>query len=670
LAKPTRITKRNATSAVHANVDREFDRLHRLGYMTGPFEEPHSSAPSSDVTVVNKVLAVPKKDAPTKPRMCMDFTGSKVNENLEWMKFLYPSFDDCADLLYPGAWMAKVDLSDGFFHCKVHRAFQKYLGLRRPSDAKLYRYTVFPFGLMLSPFYFTEIMSELHRTLRRNPLFAGAAVHNAPGSADYNPGLPTVYSVNEDGICCKIAVYMDDIMLTAPSYQKCRSAMKVVGQALAHLGLREKPSKREGPARSGISFLGVGVNTAGSDVTLHVPERRRSKLRSLVADFQLLHPTRELVNRRELASLIGQLAFYSRVLPPARGFLRSLYSCLHPPGSDAATASDYSRSVPVTAEALDDLEWWSKALASHSGTSVLRSTAARTIRQTGDASGGGWGVTLEEPGSGKVLFAHGLWPAAVSQQSSNLRELLTILQGLRLALLDRQDESPLRVVVYSDNSTAVSCVNTGSSPSPELLLLAKDIKMLQATEGLQCDAVWIAGSQLIHQGADPLSRGAWPFSHVQADLRSTFDPYAAVDSVVPPDVLDALRQRLPSATLVSHPAEWLQDELESRFSLLAPAPTAVRSCLLHFFDAHRRRHTATTAIAAIPCVANTEWFRLLRYFGDHVTLRFGLDGSKLAFPVVVAFAPPIRTQASGYPFWRSLRAYLHSLNAAGRAALQ
>jgi hypothetical protein len=51
---------------------------------------------------------------------------------------------------------------------------------------------------------------------------------------------------------------------------------------------------------------------------------------------------------------------------------------------------------------------------------------------------------------------------------------------------------------------------------------------------------------------------------------------------------------------------------------------------LRFLD--RRRHTATTAIAAIPGVANTEWFRLLRYFGDHVTLRFGLDGSKLAPP--------------------------------------
>ena len=89
----------------------------------------------------------------------------------------------------------------------------------------------------------------------------------------------------------------------------------------------------------------------------------------------------------------------------------------------------------------------------------------------------------------------------MSAQSSNLRELLTILQGLKLALLHRQDSAPLRVVVYSDNSTAVSCVNFGSSPSPELLLLARDIKMLQASEGLQCDAVWIAGSELIRQGA-------------------------------------------------------------------------------------------------------------------------------------------------------------------------
>ena len=43
-----------------------------------------------------------KKDSPDKPRMCVNMTGSGVNESLEFIKSLYPPFDDCADLLYPG----------------------------------------------------------------------------------------------------------------------------------------------------------------------------------------------------------------------------------------------------------------------------------------------------------------------------------------------------------------------------------------------------------------------------------------------------------------------------------------------------------------------------------------------------------------------------------------
>jgi hypothetical protein len=82
----------------------------RLGYLEGPFEHG-----SRGVKIVNSILGMPKKDAPDKPRMCVNLTGSKVNEKLEFIKFLYPSFDDCTDLLYPGAWLAKVDLADVFF---------------------------------------------------------------------------------------------------------------------------------------------------------------------------------------------------------------------------------------------------------------------------------------------------------------------------------------------------------------------------------------------------------------------------------------------------------------------------------------------------------------------------------------------------------------------------
>ena len=123
LQEPDRCFKPNAPTALHPNVDREFARLRRLGYIEGPYE-----AGDKQLRCVNAALGVAKKDSPDKPRMCVNMTGSGVNESLEFIKFLYPSFDDCADLLYPGCWMGKVDLTDGFCHQRVAKALRKYLG--------------------------------------------------------------------------------------------------------------------------------------------------------------------------------------------------------------------------------------------------------------------------------------------------------------------------------------------------------------------------------------------------------------------------------------------------------------------------------------------------------------------------------------------------------------
>jgi hypothetical protein len=112
------------------------------------------------------VLGVAKKDSPDKPRMCVNLAGSEMNSNLEFIKILYPSFDDCADLVYPGCWMGKADLTDGFFHRKVAVSSRKYLGIKLPNSGELMRYTVFPFGLSVSPHYFFAAISEVHRLLR------------------------------------------------------------------------------------------------------------------------------------------------------------------------------------------------------------------------------------------------------------------------------------------------------------------------------------------------------------------------------------------------------------------------------------------------------------------------------------------------------------------------
>jgi hypothetical protein len=97
--------------------------------------------------------------------MCVNLTGSEVNSNLEFIKFLYPSFDmfdDCADLVYPGCCMGKVDRTDGGGIAQVS------IGIKPPDSGELMRYTAFPFGLSVSPHYFCAAISEVHRLLRQH----------------------------------------------------------------------------------------------------------------------------------------------------------------------------------------------------------------------------------------------------------------------------------------------------------------------------------------------------------------------------------------------------------------------------------------------------------------------------------------------------------------------
>jgi hypothetical protein len=63
--------------------------------------------------------------------------------------------------------------------------------------------------------------------------------------------------------------------------------------------------------------------------------------------------SRQQVNRRELASLVGLLSFFSKAIPSPRAFLRRLYGCLH---QGLHSSHDYDVDVLLTAEAKLDLE--------------------------------------------------------------------------------------------------------------------------------------------------------------------------------------------------------------------------------------------------------------------------------------------------------------------------
>jgi hypothetical protein len=275
-----------------------------------------------------------------------------------------------------------------------------------------------------------------------------------------------------------------------------------------------------------------------------------------------------------------------------------------------------------------------------------------------DASKGGWGCTLEEYGHDKVAFRYGLFSSANANHTSNYRELLTVYRALREARAARPGVG-LQVVVYTDNSVTESCINTGTSRSTELLPLVKEIGLFMVQHEVHCKAVWMPGRMLIQQGADPLSRGAFPYEHLTTERRAHFDPYYSAETAVPLGLRQEVAAAFPQRRWITDPVDWLREELEGESLVLAPPPSATRSCLLGYFDAHRRHSASTSAVALIAGVASSEWFRLLKYFGDYIIVRYDSDGSKLLYPIVLAHSPALQCSSSDDEAWVGLRGALH-----------
>jgi hypothetical protein len=95
---------------------------------------------------------------------------------------------------------------------------------------------------------------------------------------------------------------------------KCRKAISVVSKALTNLGLREKKSKRELPARACI-FLGIEVDTSGGNVTVKVPEHRQVVLQKLIRAMGNEEVRLVTTGASSRLLFVGLLSFFSKATP-------------------------------------------------------------------------------------------------------------------------------------------------------------------------------------------------------------------------------------------------------------------------------------------------------------------------------------------------------------------
>lgn len=195
------------------------------------------------------------------------------------------------------------------------------------------------------------------------------------------------------------------------------------------------------------------------------------------------------------------------------------------------------------------------ALADQPLVRVVRSNKIHTaFYGFGDASAAGFGATVERPDVIHGRF--GIWAKDEDKESSNFRELLNLVEMVEEEAKGVQKDSELWL--FTDNSTAESCFAKGSSKSRLLHgLLVLRLRRVEMNRGCTLHMIHVAGTRMIAQGTDGLSRGLLMEGVMRGDRMLNFIDISKTAVDRHPPILEYIRLWAgPQITSALKPEEW------------------------------------------------------------------------------------------------------------------
>ena len=299
------------------------------GRLHGPFREP-----PYEHYIVSPLGAFPKKDS-SKVRVIHDLSfpvKGSVNSLIDRDQFslAYASVDDatriCRDLGPAPVFMAKLDLENAFKHIYVSPDDWHMLGFTWPDSSgmnQFYFSRVLNFGLRSSPYLFDQFASVLLEFMHR-------------------AGVPH-----------RVVRYVDDFIVIAPTAAECQDSLDTMLATCLSSGFSVQPSKVTTPATI-VEFLGIVIDSEQRQLRISA-----DRLRDLSSELRAWLGIKR-ASKRQLLSLVGKLAFASKVVRTGRAFLGRLLAA-------AKTAKELHHHVKLNADTRADLTWWAECIASHNG---------------------------------------------------------------------------------------------------------------------------------------------------------------------------------------------------------------------------------------------------------------------------------------------------------------
>ena len=237
-----------------------------------------------------------------------------------------------------------------------------------------------------------------------------------------------------------------------------------------------------------------------------IPPRKRARAISCIR-YVRSSTMGARTSRLAWAGLVGLLQSLVPATPSRIGasFLRGCYDDLYEIREgdlDPTHMWFFLQDMMVSNDSWRSIDWWEQVLLADIACPARPSDCATLAVTWGDGSGTGTGYT-EQLLSGKgpcppMQMTMGTWSTQVHSFSSNWKELRTLKLVLEKDLPKRHFYRRL-LFYFTDNIVTYFVICNGTSSSPTLMDLARDIKRMEMTLECHLVAVHVPGTLMILQ---------------------------------------------------------------------------------------------------------------------------------------------------------------------------
>lgn len=351
---------------------------------------------------ISNVFVVPKSNG--KFRLIIDL--SPLNVYIKKEHFKMDNLEVAAGLMFPGAFMASIDLKDAYYTLPIRERDKPFVCFQ--WGEKKYMFHVMPFGLTSAPRLFTKAMKTPLAVLRQRGL--------------------------------RIFGYIDDLFILADNKEDCEYSVKVTCDLLQSLGFFINVEKSSLSPSNSLQFLGFVLDTDSMRIfpTLEKVQKTKDLL------MTISQPGRFKI--RTVASLVGVLNDLTKGVDYGLAHIKDLEREKNL-ALEVAGDRGFEGKMSIAQPGRLNMLWWFQNLDSASRDIRLH---APTIELRTDASKEGWG------GVSDGQMAQGRWLPHEKLFHINVLEILAVSRSLAALFPSSRG---VFFKILCDNTTSIAYIN-------------------------------------------------------------------------------------------------------------------------------------------------------------------------------------------------------------------